>query len=271
MYTSLKEAKEETWKRWNDADLRRRVIAFAADLPEFLLKEPKAIMFRQLATPNFELLRFSKLAQEVALKPLCLEYKSDKFCTRNPDKVLLGKMIFHNGSGKNGGIKTVSTKVIDFEYNDMKSFKEMKTVWEEDFIAFHHRIISNSLAHILYKDNTAWFRKMGPKPSVYYHHFLSFFICHGILFENFLDEGDEGKFTREIVWPAIRKVTAHFGLKPLIVRLLPEESEADPYWCWYPGHLEGEVRKLMEGDSAEQIIERGEQEAYLVGAASAGR
>jgi hypothetical protein len=59
MYTSIEEAKEEVWKRWNDADLRRRVMAFAADLPEVLLKEPKAIMFRQLATPNFELLRFS--------------------------------------------------------------------------------------------------------------------------------------------------------------------------------------------------------------------
>lgn len=271
MYTPLEEAKEEVWKRWNDADLRRRVMAFAADLPEVLLKGPKAIIFRQLATPNFELLRFSELAQEVALKPLCLEYKSDKFCTRNPDKVLLGKMIFHNGTGKNGGIKTVSTKVINFEDNDMKSFKEIKTVWEEGFIAFHHRIISHSLEHIQYKDNTAWFRKMGPKPSVYYHHFLSFFICHGILFENFLDDGDEGVFTREIVRPAFQRIAKHFGLKPLVVRLLPEESETDPYWCWYPGHLEADVKKLMDGSSTGQVAERGGREARLVGADSADR
>lgn len=247
MYTPLEEAKEEVWKRWNNADLRRRVVAFAADLPEVLIKEPKAIIFRQLATPNFELLRFSELAQELALIPLCLEYKSDKFCTRNLDKVLLGKMVFHNGTGKNGGNKTVSTKVINFGDNDMKCFKEIKTLWDEEFIAFHHRIIFQSLDHIQCKDNTDWFKKMGPKPSTYYHYFLSFFICHGILFENFLLEGDEGKFTREIAWPAIRKVTDHFGLKPLIVRLRPEESEADPYWCWYPGHLEAEVRRLMTG------------------------
>ncbi len=74
---------------------------------------------------------------------------------------------------------------------------------------------------------------------------MAFFICHGILFENFLLKGDEGNFTREIAWPAIQRVTKHFGLKPLIVRLLPEESKADPYWCWYPGHLEEEVRRLM--------------------------
>lgn len=272
MYIALEEAKEEVWRRWNDADLRQRVLAFAADLPEVLLKEPKAIIFRQLASPNFEFFRFSELAQEVDLKPLCLEYKSDKFCTRNPDKVLLGKMIFHNGMGKNGERIIVSTtKVIDFEDSDMKSFKEIKTVWEEEFIAFHHRIISQGLEHIQCKDNTAWFRKMGPKPSVYYHHFLSFFICHGILFENFLDDGDEGIFTREIVLPAIQKVTEHFGLKPLIVRLLPEETEADPYWCWYPGHLEAEVKKLINGSSLGQVSEQGGREACLSGVCSVGR
>lgn len=250
MYTTLEEAKEEVWRRWNDAELRQRVLAFAAELPEVLLREPLAIIFRQLATPNFEFLRFSELAQEVDLNPLCLEYKSDKFCTRNPDKVFLGKMIFHNGTGRNGGSKTVSTKVIDFEDNDMKSFKEIKTVWKEEFIAFHHRIISQDLDHIQCKDNTAWFRKMGPKPSEYYHHFLSFFICHGILFENFLDDGDESVFTREIVRPAFHNISAHFGLKPLIVRLLPEETEADPYWCWYPGYLEAEVKALLAGGEA---------------------
>jgi hypothetical protein len=126
----------------------------------------------------------------------------------------------------------------------------MRTLWDEGFIAFHHRIISHSLKHIQCYDNTAWILKMGPNPAVYYHYFLSWFIAHGILFENFLTEGDEGRFTRDIVWPAFEKVTRHFGLKPLIVRLLPEESENDPYWCWYPGELEAEVRRLLAGAEA---------------------
>jgi hypothetical protein len=69
MYTSLEIAREEVWRRWNDADLRQRVSAFSSDLPEVIQKEPKAIIFRQLASPNFEFLRFSELAQEVDLKP----------------------------------------------------------------------------------------------------------------------------------------------------------------------------------------------------------
>lgn len=250
MYTSIQKAKKEVWKRWNDADLRRRVQEYVGEMPGALLAEPRAVVFRQVATPNFEFHRFSEVAQESALKALCLEYKLDKFCTRNPDKVLLGKMFFHNGSGKNIGEKVIREKVIDFATDNMKTFKEMKTIWEEGFISFHHRIMPRSLQHVEQCDNTSWFRKMGPKPSDYYHRFLAFFISHGILFENFLYEGDEGKFTREIVWPAIQKVTDYFGLKPLIVRLRPEESEADPYWCWYPGHLEAEVKALLDGGAA---------------------
>lgn len=257
MYTPLKVAKIEIWKRWNDADLKSRVLAFIEELPEVLLEEPRAVIFRQLATPNFELHRFAEFSEEVCLKPLCLEYKGDKFCTRNPDKVLLWKMIFHNGTGKNGGIKTARTKVIHFNDSNMKSFKEIKTVWEEDFIAFHHRMISDRLGSIHFKDNTAWFRKMGPQPSIYYHRFLSLFICHGILFENFLTAGDEAEFTREVVRPAMKIVTEHFGLKPLVVRLLPEVSEADPFWCWYPGNLEEEVRELIANGVTNELRGKG--------------
>ena len=159
---------------------------------------------------------------------------------------------------KNDRVQNLVTrkKVVDFATDNMKTFKEMATVWEEDFISFHHRIMTPNLQHIKHLDNTSWFRKMGPTPSGYYPRFLAFFICHGILFENFLSEGDEGNFTREVAWPAIRQVTDYFGLKPLIVRLRPEESEADPYWCWYPGHLEEEVRRLMannKGNIADEL------------------
>jgi hypothetical protein len=118
-------------------------------------------------------------------------------------------------------------------------------------VDYHHRILLSVLPNILLTDNTAWVKSMGGRPKLFYHRLLALFVCHGVMFENFLDEGDEGKFTCKIVRPAIEKVTNHFGLKPLIVRLLPEESEADPYWCWYPGHLEAEVRRLLAGSKSE--------------------
>jgi len=35
---------------------------------------------------------------------------------------------------------------------------------------------------------------------------LTLFICHGILFENFVEEGSEGEFVVNIVRPAIARI-----------------------------------------------------------------
>lgn len=247
MYIPLEEAKEEVWKRWNDAELRRRVLEYVGELPEGFGQEPKAVFSAQLATLNFEYYRFAEKAKKAGLKPLCCEYIWDKFCSKNPDKRFLGKVTFFHHKGRNNGNRTTSHTIIDFCTEDGKPLQEVKTVWGDDFVAFHHRILTSNLPTLELCDATEWYRKKGGIPVSFYHHLMALFICHGIHFVNYLDEGDEGNFTREIVHPAIRRVTEHFGLKPLIVRLRPEESEADPYWCWYPGHLEAEVKALLAG------------------------
>jgi hypothetical protein len=250
MYTSIEEAKEEVWKRWNDAGLRQRVLEYVGELPEGLGREPWAVMVRHIVTPNFEFLRFTERVKKTGLKPCCQEYTSDKFCTWNPDKLLLGKITFFHGKGKGNGDKITPHRIIDFQTEDGQSFRDIRTAWGESFITFHHKLVFAKKPEIEKFDISAWYRKMGSKPEFFYHRLIALFVCHGILFENFLVEGDEGRFTREIAWPAIQKITDHFGIKPLIVRLLPEESEASPYWCRYPGHLEAEVKVLLAGGEA---------------------
>lgn len=247
MYTPLEEAKEEVWKRWNDAELRRRVLEYVGELPQGFGQEPRAVFSSQLATVNFEYYRFTEKAKNAGLKPLCSEYTSDKFCSRNPDKRFLGKVTFFHHKGRNGGNRTTSRTIIDFCAEDGKPLREVKTVWGDDFVAFHHRMLRSKLPSLELADATEWYQRKGGNPAIFYHHLIALFICHGIHFVNYLNEGDEGKFTHEIVRPAIRRVIEHFGVKPLIVRLLPKESEADPYWCWYPGHLEEEVRLKLVG------------------------
>lgn len=250
MYTALEEAKEEVWKRWNNAELRRRVLEYVGELPEGFGDEPRAFLVRHLATKNLEFQAFVKKSNVVGLEPVYTQYTGDKFCSLNPDKRALGKVTFDLGKGKNNGDKIVSHTIIDFCTEDGKPLREVRTIWGENFVAFHHRMLLLSLPAPKLIEFTAWFQKMGGKPELFYHRLIALFICHGIMFENFLSEGDEGKFTRKIVRPAIQKVSAHFGLKPLIVRLRPEETEADPYWCWYPGHLEAEVKILLAGGEA---------------------
>ncbi len=95
-------------------------------------------------------------------------------------------------------------------------------------------------------DATDWYRRNGNKSLSHYKPFLALFICHGVLFENFLTEGKERDFTFNVVLPAFKTVEQLFGMKPLIVRLLPRESEADKKWMWYPGHLEKEVLRCLD-------------------------
>ena len=119
IYTPLAVAKDEVWKRRSDEDLMRRVREFLKDdVPDELKQTPRAVLSRHVVSPNFELLHFLDLAKEVALDPLGLEYVHDKFVPKNDDKYYLAKLIFYEGWGKKGGVKTSSLKVVDFDQYD---------------------------------------------------------------------------------------------------------------------------------------------------------
>ncbi len=94
IYTSLEEAKEEVWKRWNNEALLKEVKAFVGDIPEPLRNEPRAWLDRYVATPDNEFFYFLELAGHVKLKPLAIESLDDKFYRKNVDKMCLAEMKF---------------------------------------------------------------------------------------------------------------------------------------------------------------------------------
>lgn len=225
-----------------------KALDFAGGLPAGLGHEPCAAIWRWMATPNFEVLRFIELVKECGLPACWLEFTGDKFFSRNHEKHLLGKITFYHGKENRNGDKVSHHRVIDASAEEGKRFHDIKTAWGEDLVAFHHRLLSQELAECNYSDLTEWCRKAGGKPVHFYPRLLAFFICYGILFENFVEEGSEGEFVGKIVRPAFERVTEHFGVKPLIVRLIPKDSETKRDWGWYPGRLETEARRLSNGD-----------------------
>ena len=257
MYTSVQEAKDEIRRRWNDSDLQRKVLRYVGELPENFGHEPLAVLARQVATPNFEFYAFNEVALKVGLLPLCFGFLGDKMCSKNPDKISLGKTTFYHGRGRNNGHKITSHNIISFHSEDGKPFHDARTIWGEGFVSIHHRMLSSELPDIKFTDNTSWLSKMGGKPELFYHRFLALFVCHGVLFENFHTEGREMAFNQKIIWPAVKKIKKEFGFKPLIVPIVSIEDERDPYWTWYPGHLEIEVTTLLdraESKSLELIV-----------------
>jgi hypothetical protein len=245
LYTPLSVAKKEIWKRWNDKELRKKVEEFFGDdVPSFLKKKPKAVIARYIASPNYDTKKFLEYSKEIELDPVIYEHVKDKFYAGNTDKYHLCKMFFYNGEGKKGGLKLDTFKVVDFNGQEGKKLKSIKTIWGESLIHFHHNIFKfeNKNSKCEMYDVDGWYGRKGRIPEKYYLYYLSLFICHGVLFENFLTNEEEINFTKNVVWKDFKKVYKKFGVRPLIVPIEPLEDENNIYWWCYPQRL----RELTE-------------------------
>ncbi len=248
-YTPLEEAKNELWKRWNDKALRREVDKFLKGaIPEFLRETPKAVLLVYIATPDLYSARFLELAEEINLEPICLEYPDDKFYAGNLDKYYLGKLLFFNGKGKKGGIKVTDTKIIDINKSQGKRLSEIQTTGGENLYNFHRRLIISTYNNhkILVINWSKWIKLY--IPYYYYYYYYGLFICHGIYFENFFVNSNEKEIIEDIILPSFNKVYNHFGLKPLIVPIIPFPEEGDIYWWCYHESIKPVVESLTQAE-----------------------
>src|SRR3989339_2270306 len=148
IYTPLSVARDEIWRRWNDESLRRKVRDYLGkDFPEAFNGDPKSVLFRFITTPNLEFQLAHDISNLLGLGFLFMEFLKDNFCTRNQDKLYLGKMsFFHEDSNMPCVLRR--NKVINIEQCDGKSLSEIKTTWGEDFVEFHHRITREACGKI---------------------------------------------------------------------------------------------------------------------------
>lgn len=247
IYTSIEEAKEEIWKRWGNQRLKEKIVEFLGDVPPVFNNEPGAVLGRHIVSPNNELSCFLEHSVRINLKPVCIEYLNDKFSSVNRDKVALAKMAFISSTDKRGNVIFKYSKVIDFSNCEGIQFDSCKTIWGEKLIDFHHRILSNIHPDIEYFDGSSLYSSNGGIASGKYRKILALFICYGVLFENFVTNADEQRFAEEVVYPAFKEVEQLFGLKPLVVPLLPPHNASDKYWFCYSEDVEKEVLRCLDG------------------------
>jgi hypothetical protein len=243
LYTNLEEAKEEIWQRWNNETLKKQIENYLKEVPSGFKVEPRAVLYRNIATPNIEFYHFLKLSEEANLNPVVFEYLNDKLVYKSSDKYFLCKIYFYKGKGKNGGKKIIPKRIIDFNSAEGKKFSEIKTVWQEGFIDFHHRILHSCGKGIESIDVSQWSEIKDKAAEQCYQHILSLFVCHGILFETFITNTSEEKFAKKVVLPAFESIVELFGVKPLIVPIVPLDEEVDICWWCYPDYIEKEIPK----------------------------
>lgn len=246
IYTPLSVAKEEIWRRWNNKELRKKVEDFlGGDMPEVFKKEPRAVLTRYIITPNYEFFYFLDLANLIGLNHVCFEYSNDKFVAKNPDKYNLCKMIFNSGHGKHNGIKLENINIVNFNKNEGKKLTKIKTIWNENLIDFHHKILYRSVSGLEKRifDVSEWFNSKRNKDKNYYYlYYLALFLCHGVLFENFLLNKNETEFTSKKVLPSFNELEKIFRIRPLIVPLEPRNNELACSWR----HYSKNIKKLDE-------------------------
>jgi len=244
IYTELPEALEELKRRRADKALCKKVADFFSKLPppDLLTKEPRAVLTRYIVSPTIETERFCKIVKGSGLKPLFLEYADDKFVARNFEKYCLGRLHFARDNEKNKkGI--VVLRVVNFNKNEGKLLNRIMTEQGESLVDFHHRLFTQSgyVESPEIFDFSEWFKKGRQLSGNYYYLFyLTLFLTHGILFENFLLDKREHEFTERKVVPAFKHIMDTFGVRPLIVPLTPPETATEPHWCYY----EKRLRKL---------------------------
>lgn len=246
MYTTLSEAKTEVWKRWNDKELRKKVEEYLGEIPGPFRRQPRVAISRNIITPNQELLYFLDLAGHTNLKPIGMEGIEDKFCTKNYDKVSLGKLSFlKNKKAGRHSSESNHVNIIDMANSDGKRLCDIKTLWGEDLVDFHRKMLESYGINMEIFDDFKWFKHVSGKSEIleYYKKFFAFFICYGILFDNFIVKRNEKKFTDEIVTKSFSEIESIFGVKPLVVPLLPRDD--DDHWYF---------RSYMDNDDISELM-----------------
>lgn len=245
MYTGLEEAAAELHRRRSNPALLERIEGHLGDsLPCRLKQYPCAVLFRHLITPDQELRRFVSYAAQANLPPLGVQYSADLFLSRNRDKAKLGKLCF--ASPKNGGgWQFEYLKLFDFAAVERRPISEIRTSGGRPLTDFHRALTQHSFPEVHLCDASEWVQANGQRAQEYYRNFFQLFLTHGILFESFLEDAAEGKFTREVVRPAYAEVVAEFGLRPLVVELIRPEEWQDKFWWSYPAELKTRAQELQ--------------------------
>ncbi len=237
VYTPLSEALRLLEERRNNPELVSQIqYLLNNDIPEILKENKCGVQFRQIATPNNDLRHFVAITKENDLKPIFFEYLDDKFTSNNDFKHSLGQLRVQGSINKKDFYPVEKITIMDFNKHNGKKLKEVNTLWGEPLLDFHRKLFTADnydLDNLTFYDASLWFKQHGEQPAKYYKDFFLLFICHGILFENFLLNDTDGEFSRNVVLPAIERVMNLTGLRPLVVPIGPIDMELDDYWVSY--------------------------------------
>jgi len=246
------DAVRELERRRLDPTLKKKVEEYLkGDIPEYFKDGPILYLARHIASPNFETLRFKYLMRSLDMRTVVGQDTRDLFVSQNQLKKALCKLSICSGITQKGGKlneQFQNISIVNLTEADGKRFDTITTLWGEKLIDFHARLFSKFMKEdIENPDDAAWIDRHHRGDLLeHYKDFLALFITHGIFFEDYVMEDEhEVRFVKHVLRPACDFLEERFGIRPIIVPLVPKTFESNRFWISYPKEALDIVHKSM--------------------------
>jgi hypothetical protein len=213
-----------------------------ASWPEELsrrVSRPTVMLARHIATPNYELLWFVRLARKHGFRALVLEHTSDRFSSRNPVKHALATMPIVRGRSRNGQLIVRPQKIFQISEYEGQPLRNVHTHWGEDLVGYHHRKLTETLGPDTPDliDMTELLPADAGCPARYYRALFKLLSGYLVLLEDFIADQDTSEFFSRTVLPAWQDAVSDTGKQPQVVRLTQGRLTSSPIWNAYPASV----------------------------------
>lgn len=201
-----------------------------------LTSRPVALLFRQIASPNYETICFVRKARRHGLEPVVLEHRGDRFSVHNPYKRSLVTLPIVVGKDRHGRPITRTRKLVEHNSADGRPFASLTTDTGESLISYHHR----KLACVMGADTPRFVDLSEVVASAsagarsYYADVLRLLMSQAVLFEDFIIDEQTAAFFAKVVRPAFEEVVSEGGRTPQVVRLTHGRRACLSIWNAFP-------------------------------------
>ena len=198
-------------------------------------ENPCAILFRQVATPNYELRSFLRTSRRLGLKPVVLTYHQDRMTLRNNFKRSLVAPIFVEGINRFTQPIWRRRQIINVETIEKFRLSDLH-IDDVRLPDFHRALIRRAIPDekVTIVEGSDWLSSYSCGPRDYYLDILLGLTGGTVLFETFLTDKEEARFFHSVVRPAFTEATRILKREPSLMPLCTGRRAASPLWYAYP-------------------------------------
>lgn len=222
----------------------------AVDLGIAVAGQPTAVLFRQIATANFETLWFLRKASHLGFRPVIVEYHADLFSAHNAYKRSLVVLPVVQRRNRHGQAIVQHHRLLSYEESVHHLLSDLILPSGETLPAFHRRLLTIAAQKTPFStvELSPWLKQHKGGAVGYYPEFLSLFSGNVVMFEDFVAERSEIEFYERVIHPAYGSACTKLGQRPLITRLFSLPHRATSPLCYaFPAFVAEHVTASRRG------------------------